>query len=201
MLETEQTIWAACAAVIMMVGIFIYKSRENHRTSTALPNTPANLLTAEDYLQSATQALNEQDLALADSLARKGISLQTGSARIRSSLYNLLGSVLAANKKKTEALEQFQKAISADPDFSYPHSNIGNIFFMEKDFSQAEKAYLEAIRINPNHADAYNNIGILYKTQKQTDAAIRNFQKTLELDPDCKEAQENLSALQKAQRN
>jgi tetratricopeptide (TPR) repeat protein len=202
LLETEQTLWAACAAIIIMVGIFIYKSRDSQRPLPSLPNTPPLApLTAEDYLQSATQALNEQEFVRAETLAREGIKLQTGAARTRSSLHNLLGSILATQKKKKEAIEQFQNAIVIDPDFSYPHSNMGNIYFMEKNFSHAETAYLEAIRINPNHADAYSNLGILYKAQKKFDSAIQNFQKAVKLNPECKEAQENLSALQKAQRN
>ncbi|PIQ98791.1 MAG: hypothetical protein COV66_12865 [Nitrospinae bacterium CG11_big_fil_rev_8_21_14_0_20_45_15] len=202
LLETEQTIWAACAAIIIMIGIFIYKSRENQRPEPSLPNIPPTApLTAEDYLQLATQALNEQELVRAETLAREGVKLQAGATRTRSSLHNLLGSIFATQKKKKEALEQFQNAIVIDPDFSYPHSNLGNIHFMEKNFPQAEKAYLEAIRINPNHADAYSNLGILYKAQKQFGSAIQNFQKAVELNPECKEAQDNLSALQKAQRN
>ena len=184
-----------------MVGVFIYKSRENRRAQTLLKNIPSNRRTAEDFLQSATQALNLQENTRAIELAKEGIDLQSGSARTRSSLYNLLGSVLATQKNKKEALEQFQNAISADPEFSYPHSNIGNIYFMDKNFSEAEKSYLEAIRINPDHADAYNNIAILYKSQNRMDSAIRYFRKTLELDPNCKEARENLDSLQKSKRN
>src|SRR5256886_3055957 len=53
-----------------------------------------------------------------------------------------------------EALVVFQKAIEADPRFSWPHHNIGRIYMAKANYEQARVWLERALAVNPHHLGA-----------------------------------------------
>lgn len=91
--------------------------------------------------------------------------------RAKSIEYNNFGN---DNFKKGEndiAEQYYQKAIEADPSFSYPYINISSIFFgqgLDTDFAYEEhikaKPYVEkAIELEPEHFAPYQILGRIYQ--------------------------------------
>ena len=61
-----------------------------------------------------------------------------------------------------EAMENYNKAIAANPKSPIAHYNLGLIYKKKKKLAEAEAEYLEALRLNPVYSDALNNLGSLY---------------------------------------
>ena len=80
------------------------------------------------------------------------------------------------------AAAAYQRAIAADPKFSWPYANLGRLYM---DMAQPEVA-LEwlrtAVRINPKHFRAYVNLGLALQTLQRDDEAVPVFRAALALD-------------------
>ncbi len=62
-------------------------------------------------------------------------------------------------RKPLEALETYQKAIAADPGFSWPYSNIGNVLVKLGEDGKAIEWFRKAVAIDPNQWMAQFNLG------------------------------------------
>jgi tetratricopeptide (TPR) repeat protein len=62
-------------------------------------------------------------------------------------------------QKRQEALEIYQKAIAADPGFSWPYTNIGNVLVKLGDDAKAIEWFRKAVAIDPNQWMAQFNLG------------------------------------------
>ena len=95
----------------------------------------------------------------------------------------LWGNVLQDLKRPDEAIVQYQKAIQADPKFSYAYNGWGIAL---QDLNRPEEAiaqYRKAIELDPKYAYAYYNWGNALLDLKRPEEAIAQFQIATELDP------------------
>lgn len=82
-----------------------------------------------------------------------------------------------------EALRAYQKAIAADPAFSWPYHNVGEIFLAQKDDAHA-LAWLErAVAVNPDHWRAQFGVGVAAHRLAQYDKALAAYRRALEMNP------------------
>jgi tetratricopeptide (TPR) repeat protein len=95
-------------------------------------------------------------------------------------------------KRPVEAVEAFQKAIAADPMFSWPYNNIGLLYLNQNDDEQALAWFTKAIEINPNHLRAIHNQGRAAHKLKRYDQAATAYSRTIAIDPTYAEAHANL---------
>jgi tetratricopeptide (TPR) repeat protein len=95
-------------------------------------------------------------------------------------------------KRPVEAVEAFQKAIAADPMFSWPYNNIGLLYLNQNDDEQALAWFTKAIEINPNHLRAIHNQGRAAHKLKRYDQAATAYSRTIAIDPSYAEAHANL---------
>ena len=95
----------------------------------------------------------------------------------------LWGNSLLNLKHPDEAIGQFQKAIQADPKFSYAYNGRGNALRDLKRPEEAKAQYQKAIELDPKYAYAYNNLGNALRDLKRPEEAIAKYQKAIELDP------------------
>ena len=122
------------------------------------------------------------------------------------------GNTLHRSGKLHQAVEEYKKAISIDPNYADAHYNLGMVYHhqggqknkihrknIEKDFPTqtyikkwkfgreelklAIKEFKEVIRLQPNAADAHFKLGLVYDNHGDYADAISEYQKTISMDP------------------
>ena len=97
--------------------------------------------------------------------------------------YNNRGDALVDQKKYTEALSDFNKAISINPKYSMAYYNRGTIYEKEKKYEEALTDFNTSIRYRHDFDKAYNNRGTIYKLMNRLDEAMADYQQAIELNP------------------
>ncbi|HZF05506.1 MAG TPA: tetratricopeptide repeat protein [Patescibacteria group bacterium] len=82
-----------------------------------------------------------------------------------------------------EAVAVFQKAIEADPRFSWPHHNIGRVYMAKADYEQARLWLERALAVNPDHWRALYNYGVTSANLKRWPDALSAYRKALAISP------------------
>ena len=95
----------------------------------------------------------------------------------------LWGGVLLDLRRPDEAIVQYQKAIQADPKFSYAYNGRGVTLGVLNRSGEAIAQFRKAIALDPNYALAYKNWGNALKALKRPEEAIVQYRKAIELDP------------------
>ena len=104
-------------------------------------------------------------------------------------LYNLLGLILADQKRINEALVNYEKGLKVDSKFAMIYNNLGLLYARNKDLSNnfnLEKAinyYKKSITLNKNIPEPHNNLGTLYSTINKIEEAISFYKKAVEINP------------------
>jgi tetratricopeptide (TPR) repeat protein len=87
------------------------------------------------------------------------------------------------HERPDEALGVFQKAIAADPRFSWPYHNIGRLYLAWDDNQQALAWLGKALEVNPNHWRAQFNYGVAAARLKRYPEALAAYQRALQMNP------------------
>jgi len=95
-------------------------------------------------------------------------------------------------RRPAEALEALQKAIAADPAFSWPYNNIGLHYMSQNEDEQALAWFAKAVEVNPNHLHAVHNQGRAAHKLKRFDQAAVSYSRTIAMDPSYAVAHANL---------
>ena len=90
------------------------------------------------------------------------------------------------------AIEYYQKAIAANPNYASVYYNMGLAYDDLQDYREAIRCYQKAIAIDPNYAYAYNNMGFTYDELQDYREAIRCYQKAVAIDPNYAKAYSNM---------
>jgi Flp pilus assembly protein TadD len=80
-----------------------------------------------------------------------------------------------------EAIEEFKKVISIDPNNIKAYNGMGVSYDLMGDFPRAMESYQKALDLNPNVSFVQNNLGYSYILQGNLDEAITAFQKAVAL--------------------
>ena len=95
--------------------------------------------------------------------------------------YINLGSLRQLQKDFLGAVEQFEKATQAAPEFAIAYFNLGTAQRARGQLDLAIAAYRQAITLNPNYAAAYQNLGVaLFKLGKLLESG-QAFQQAIAL--------------------
>lgn len=91
--------------------------------------------------------------------------------RVLAHYYSNLGVEKLASGHPKPALESFERAIAADPEFAYAWTNLGVAARTLGDFVRAEQSHLKALEIDPGEPAAATNLASLYMaTGRQAEA-------------------------------
>ena len=115
----------------------------------------------KEHIQSVVDIFNSGNLSKAELLTKKLINNNPKVVF----LYNLLGLVLAEQKKIDQAMKCYEKGISIDPNFGMIYNNIGLLFYKHKtadNIKKAENYYKKAISLDKKLSEPHNNLGNLY---------------------------------------
>ena len=91
--------------------------------------------------------------------------------------WKVLGAVLGATGRKSEAVDANQKAVALSPQDAEAHSNLGNTLKELGRLDEAEASYNQAIALKPDLADAHRNLTLM----KKFDAQDEQYSKMQEL--------------------
>jgi tetratricopeptide (TPR) repeat protein len=119
--------------------------------------------------------------ALADTeMALKLAPKVTGVEKV----YSNRGAIFQFNGRDDEALADFEKAISINPNYAPPHNGRGVVLEKKGKPDEAILSFNRSIELNPQGAAAYIGRGDIRFQRSELDAALSDFSKVLELYPD-----------------
>tara|TARA_B100000989_G_scaffold287026_1_gene256243 strand:- start:713 stop:3001 length:2289 start_codon:yes stop_codon:yes gene_type:complete len=106
--------------------------------------------------------------------------------------WKVLGAVLEATGRKSEAVNANQTAVALSPQDAEAHSNLGNTLKELGRFDDAVASYNLAIALKPDFALAHYNLGNTHKELGRLDEALASFDLAIALKPDYAQAHSNL---------
>jgi len=135
-----------------------------------------------------------QELFISNKLieANKKIKQQLTQYPKSSVLYNMLGVVLAGEKKFKEAIENYYQSIKINPKYVQAYNNLGASLYSLGKIDEAIQKYQKAIEIEPKHADSHNNLGTALKELGKNEKSVQSYQKAIEINPNHADAHNNL---------
>ncbi len=106
-----------------------------------------------------------------------------------------LGLLFLHNNLMKDAIQQFETALSIDPDSASALNNLGLAHILSGQNIKAVNYLKHALEKGRPYADIYHNLGLAYLNQKQHFNALQNLQEALRLNPNYSKAQYNLAVV------
>jgi len=97
--------------------------------------------------------------------------------------YNNRGTAYIDLNDYSNALQDLDRAISIDPNYSSAYNNRGNVYRELGKFDEALKDYDTAVNLNPEDASPYVGRGMVFYLQKDYARASEEYNVAIELDP------------------
>ena len=145
----------------------------------------------KEHIQSVVDIYKSGNLSEAEILTKKLINDNPKVVF----LYNLLGLILAEQKKDDQAIKCYEKGINIDPSFAMIYNNMGLLFFKNKaaeNIKKVENFYKKAISLNKKIPEPHNNLGNLYDYLDKIHDAINCYKKAIDINPKFSYAHHNL---------
>jgi predicted O-linked N-acetylglucosamine transferase (SPINDLY family) len=108
---------------------------------------------------------------------------------------NLLGVLLARQRRHEEALAVFTAAIKRQPGYGGTYNNLGNTLSELGRHEEAVPYLKKAIKIQPADAQAHCNLGNAYRALGRLDDAAASVGRALKIAPDDSEAHNSLGVI------
>lgn len=102
---------------------------------------------------------------------------------------------LVADKKIAAAINSFQAAIEAYPDYAAAYHGLGMVFWQEAKYDLAKECFERVIDLDPTSASAQLNLGNVWRQQQQLDRAILAYQEAVKINPHYAPAWHNLGLI------
>ncbi len=114
--------------------------------------------------------------------------------RLRHAPSNIkLGLIFLYNNLIRDAIEQFETALSIDPDSTAALNNLGLAYIKLGKNAKAIQYLIKALEKGNAYADVYYNLGLAYLNEKQHLKALKNFHEALRINPKYLKAKYNLA--------
>ena len=142
-------------------------------------------------IQSVVDVYISGDLSKAESLCKELLETNPQVAF----LFNLMGLILAGQKKVNEAKDYYERGLKIDPAFAMIYNNLGLLFFQNKltDYANvAENYYKKSITLNKEIPEPHTNLGSLYNSLSKYQEAILSYKEAIKINPKFSYAHHNL---------
>lgn len=96
---------------------------------------------------------------------------------------NAYGVALASAGKPAEAIAQFQRVLSFDPNNAPACQNLGIVALQQNDLQSARTNLTRALELNPRLPLALNTMGVLYARTNDMVQAVEMWKRAVEVDP------------------
>jgi len=150
-----------------------------------------------DAREILTQAINLDPTLVQANLVRSESSIRLGDFRsaeedlkkiskdyVDSSRYFLIhGNLMDASGRSSEALADFDKAISLDSKNVEAFVNRGAVYYKLRSYPLAKEDFVAAIKLNPAQPEALNNLGLIATNNREWKNAIFYFDRILNSNP------------------
>ena len=90
-----------------------------------------------------------------------------------------LGEAYLHEQKYTEALKEFLKAETLNPDDHFLENDLGLVYLAKGRYELAISHFKKALEIKKDYTPARNNLGNAYTASKEWDKAIEQYKKCL----------------------
>lgn len=108
-----------------------------------------------------------------------------------------LGNLLMDNKRFTEAIEAYSRALELDPKNTNVRVDMGTCYRYSGNPNRAVEEYKKALQVDPNHLYAHKNLGVVLAYDlNRLKEAIQEFKTYLSLSPDAPDAAEVKKVIQ-----
>ena len=114
--------------------------------------------------------------------------------------WKVLGAVLAATGRKSEAVDANQTAVALSPQNAEAHNNLGTILQELGRLDEALASYSQAIALKPDYAEAHSNLGTTLQELGRLDEALASYSQAIALKPDYAVAHRHLTSMKKFDR-
>jgi len=82
-----------------------------------------------------------------------------------------------------DAIEAYERALEADPEFADAHCNLGSVYFNRDRRREAKACFNRALEIDPGHPESHLNLATLLEDEERNPAALLHYKAALESDP------------------
>lgn len=125
------------------------------------------------------KALSKKNMEKAKKFAKQAIAGEKREARFQ----ELLGDIALSEKKSTEALSYYDKAIKMQPDYFKPHVQTGIALFNIGRKAEAEKYFIKSNTLLPT-APGHYLLGKIAEEHVDVAGALKNYQVAADLNSD-----------------
>ena len=175
----------------------LHEARETYLKANAMQPNDLDVLIALGIISAKLEdtANTQPWLEQADALAR------SSNRSLPAIAYFYLGGIYRQQNEFDRAIEYFNAAISAHPDFPMAHLLLAGLYMAEKQLENAERHYQQVLRLQPDNVDAFANVAQVYEMLNQSDKAREAITKALALSADHAGALLALAKLEKREKN
>ncbi|HRZ86817.1 MAG TPA: tetratricopeptide repeat protein [bacterium] len=114
-------------------------------------------------------------------------------------LYYTRGHDLVKDKKFGDAIDQFKKAVKANPNNAAARNSLALCYQETGKLDEALEEFKEVLRIDPGFAQVHYNLGNVYVLREEPEKAVYEYTKAIELDPKDIDAYYNLGSVLSSQ--
>jgi tetratricopeptide (TPR) repeat protein len=94
-----------------------------------------------------------------------------------------------------EAIDAYQAALGAEPDFADAHCNLGAVFYNRGEREDARRHFERCLRLDPGHIEAHFNLANLLEEEGCNEMALHHYRLGLVADPFYSDLHINLALL------
>ena len=169
-----------------------YLEQAEHFFRLALRADPSG---AEALYGLGSVYLQQQKSAEARDSFERAVRLQAHYPGTLPNAWNNLGLLAAREGHTEEAIQDFQRALTMDPDHLIALQNLGNAYRQGKRWEDAKRVLQRALQLSPENPEANYGLGMVFAQLNDTEHAYEYLQKALAARPAYPEALNNLGIL------
>ena len=98
-------------------------------------------------------------------------------------IYLARGKLALESRRYTEAIEEFRKALAANPESVTAHVNLGSALVQTGNLKEAAEHFEAALRLNPKNVNAHFNLAVLSAREEKHQEAVSHLQFLVSVDP------------------
>ena len=130
-------------------------------------------MTAEQFHQSAQEAIEKEDFNHAVDLLTKAIE----QAPTNANYYSHRGVCYFHLNEMNKSLADMDKSVELDPEYGYRYASRAYIKAAKGDLQAAVDDYQKAVELDPEDSVSYNNLGLVQEKMGYESKARENFDK------------------------